>query len=51
MTEVYGWDEKALLSGKQAPKQATIFHEDFGERKGKTDVKKTNGPLKLEDFY
>ncbi len=52
VTEVYGWDEKALLSGKQAAKQSSIFHEEFkGGKKDKPVVRKTDKPLKLEDFY
>jgi len=51
VTEVYGWDERALLSGKQAAKQTSIFHEGYEERKPKPEVKKTDKPLKLEDFF
>ena len=48
VTEVFGWDEKALLSGK---KQASILHEDFEGKKEKKELKKTDKPLKLEDFF
>ncbi len=51
VTEVYNWDEKALLSGKQAAKQAKILSEGFEARKSKPKVKKTDKPLKLEDFF
>ena len=53
VTEVYGWDEKALLTGKQAAKQMSLSHEDFngGGKKEKHEVKKTDKSLKIEDFF
>ena len=53
VTEVYGWDEKSLLSGKQAAKQASLFRDDYEEdnKKDKAQAKKTDRPLKIEDFF
>jgi DNA polymerase I len=53
VTEVYGWDEKALLTGKQAAKQTSLLHEEFnGEsKKEKPEVKRTDKSLKVEDFF
>jgi len=53
VTEVYGWDEKALVTGKQAAKQMSLSQEDFnGEsKKKKPEVKKTDKSLKIEDFF
>lgn len=50
VTEVYGWDEKSLLSGSQSPKQSTLLQRDFAPQ-GKKGAKKTDKPLKLEDFF
>ena len=49
VTEVYGWDEKALLMGTV---QADLFHEGFeGEDKPKKiELQKTKKELTLEDF-
>ena len=48
VTEVYGWDERALLMGTV---QADLFHENFEEEKPKkVDFRKTDKNLTLEDF-
>ena len=49
VTEIYGWDERALLMGTV---QADLFHENFDEQKKpkKAEVQKTEKKLKLEDF-
>ncbi|HEY5538831.1 MAG TPA: DNA polymerase domain-containing protein [Thermoplasmata archaeon] len=48
VTEVYGWDERALLMGTV---QADLFHENFEEEKAKkVDFRKTDKNLTLEDF-
>jgi len=47
VTEIYGWDEKALYLGTQ---QATLFHENFGGRTKKAAPPKTDKKLTLEDF-
>jgi DNA polymerase I len=48
VTEIFGWNEKRLLTGQQ---QQTLFDEDKqrdGDRK--VEVKKTTGKMSLEDF-
>lgn len=48
VTEIFGWDEKRLLTGTQ---QQTL--SDPGQRKDrdrKIEVKKTSGKMNLEDF-
>ncbi|MEE9267959.1 MAG: DNA polymerase domain-containing protein [Thermoplasmata archaeon] len=46
ITEVFGWDEKSLLTGSQ---QVTLFQRDFG-KESKAGPRKTDRPLTLEDF-
>jgi DNA polymerase, archaea type len=48
VTEIYGWDEKALYLGNQ---QATLFHETFAETPKKVAPLKTDKKLTLEDFF
>ena len=49
VTEVYGWDERALLMGTV---QADLFHEGFEEedKPKKIELQKTKKELTLEDF-
>jgi DNA polymerase I len=50
-TEVFGWDEKSLMSGNQ---QRNLFDSNFGEEKQavlkKEEVRKTDKKLCLDDF-
>ena len=48
VTEIYGWDEKALYLGTQ---QATLFHDNFVEKPKKAAPPKTDKKLTLEDFF
>ncbi len=48
VTEIYGWDEKALYLGTQ---QATLFHDAFAEKPKKAAPTKTDKKLTLEDFF
>ena len=48
VTEVYGWDERALYTGSLQPKQSTLFHQDFEEPDA--GPKKVDKKLTLEDF-
>jgi len=48
VTEIYGWDEKALFTGSQ---QATLFQGSFGEKPKKSGPTKTEKKLTLEDFF
>jgi len=48
VTEIYGWDEKALYLGTQ---QATLFHANFDEPPKKVAPVKTDKTLTLEDFF
>lgn len=48
VTEIYGWDEKALYLGNQ---QATLFHDNFAEKPKKAAPPKTDKKLTLEDFF
>jgi DNA polymerase I len=48
VTEIYGWDEKALYLGTQ---QATLFHDNFAEKPKKAAPAKTDKKLTLEDFF
>ena len=50
VTEIYGWDERALLMGTV---QADLFHEGFEpeEKPKKVEVQKTKKELTLEDFF
>ncbi|HEY5605086.1 MAG TPA: hypothetical protein VIL45_01035, partial [Thermoplasmata archaeon] len=48
ISEVYGWDEKALLMGTV---QANLFHGNFEEQAPKkVDLRRTEKKLTLEDF-
>ncbi|TLZ59471.1 MAG: DNA polymerase II, partial [Methanobacteriota archaeon] len=49
VTEVYGWDERALLMGTV---QADLFHEGFEaeDKPKKIELQKTKKELTLEDF-
>jgi len=48
ITEVYGWDERALLMGTV---QANLFHGNFEEEAPKkVDLRRTEKKLTLEDF-
>jgi len=52
VTEVYDWDERALLTGKQSPRQKLLSSEDFkSEAPPEEGPRKTDRPLKLEDFF
>ena len=48
VTEIYGWDEKALYLGTQ---QATLFHTNFADTPRKGAPAKTDKRLTLEDFF
>ena len=48
VTEIYGWDEKALYLGTQ---QATLFHGNFQEKPKRAEPGKTDKKLTLEDFF
>jgi len=48
VTEIYGWDEKALYTGTRQPRQANLFHEEF--EKPNAGPTKTDKKLTLEDF-
>lgn len=49
ITEVYGWNEKALVTGTLPPQQTSLFGEDFEE--GKARPRRTDKKLTLEDFF
>ncbi|MEK6852238.1 MAG: DNA polymerase II, partial [Candidatus Thermoplasmatota archaeon] len=51
VTEVYGWDEKALFTGTQPAKQKSLFSEDFGVVAEEPGPRKTEKKLTLEDFF
>jgi len=52
VTEVYGWDEKALFTGTQPARQKSLFSEDFnGETPPEEGPRKTDKTLTLEDFF
>jgi DNA polymerase I len=52
ITEVYGWDEKALFTGLQPARQKSLFSEDFdGEAPPERVGGKTDRKLTLEDFF
>src|SRR3989449_410936 len=52
VTEVYGWDEKALFTGTQPPEQKSLFSEDFnGAAPPEEGPRKTEKKLTLEDFF
>ena len=48
VTEIYGWDEKALYLGTQ---QATLFHDNFKGVPTRAAPTKTDKKLTLEDFF
>jgi len=48
VTEIYGWDEKALYLGTQ---QATLFHDNFQAKPKRAEPAKTDKKLTLEDFF
>jgi DNA polymerase I len=50
VTEIYGWDEKALYTGALAPKQVTLFGDAFEESPRPAGPAKTDRDLTLEDF-
>jgi DNA polymerase I len=48
VTEIFGWDEKRLLTGHQ---QQTLFNETKAKDKDReVEVKKATGKMSLEDF-
>jgi len=52
ITEVYGWDEKALFTGTQPAQQKSLFSEDFeGETSSEPGSRKADKKLTLEDFF
>jgi DNA polymerase I len=53
ITEVYGWDEKALFTGTQPAKQKSLFSDDFanGEAESASGPRRTEKKLTLEDFF
>ncbi len=52
VTEVYGWDEKALFTGTQPAQQKSLFSEDFnGEAAHAGGPRKAEKKLTLEDFF
>src|SRR2546429_1274808 len=52
VTEVYGWDEKALVSGTQPAQQKSLFSEEFdGEASPMKTPRKAEKRLTLEDFF
>ncbi len=52
ITEVYGWDEKALFSGMQPAQQKSLFSEDFNVNAAtEGGPRKTEKKLTLEDFF
>src|SRR5436309_3632137 len=52
VTEVYGWDEKALFSGTQPAQQKSLFSEEFdGEASPMKTPRKAEKKLTLEDFF
>ena len=52
ITEVYGWDDRALFTGTQPARQKSIFSEDFGAADSETaGPRKTEKKLTLEDFF
>ena len=51
VTEVFGWDEKALLTGKRSPAQRSLSSADFNAEPGEDGPRKTEKNLKIEDFF
>src|SRR5256885_1467454 len=50
VTEVYGWDEKALLTGKRS-QQKSLSSDDFSEALPTESTRRTDKKLTLEDFF
>src|SRR2546426_669178 len=50
VTEVYGWDEKALLTGKRS-QQKSLSSDDFREALPTESIRRTDKKLTLEDFF
>ncbi|TLZ75827.1 MAG: hypothetical protein E6K07_09480 [Methanobacteriota archaeon] len=51
VTEVYGWDEKALLTGKRS-QQKSLSSDDFSEPPLPSETpRRTDKKLTLEDFF
>src|SRR5436309_1110978 len=51
VTEVYGWDEKALLTGRRS-QQKSLSSDDFSEPPlGAESPRRTDKKLTLEDFF
>src|SRR5881628_1189689 len=50
VTEVYGWDEKALLTGKRS-QQKSLSSDDFSEALPSESTRRTDKKLTLEDFF
>ena len=54
ITEVYGWDERSLVSGVLPPKQATLMGEGFAGGEGPTleeAPRRTAKKQTLEDYF
>jgi DNA polymerase, archaea type len=52
ITEVYGWDEKALFTGAQPAMQKSLFSDEFGaSAASERGPEKTEKKLTLEDFF
>jgi DNA polymerase I len=52
VTEVYGWDERGLLTGVLPPKQATLFADGFGEEPLTEEApRRAKRKQSLEDFF
>jgi DNA polymerase I len=52
ITEVYGWDEKALFTGTQPAQQRSLDSEDFSQTETPADgPRRSEKKLTLEDFF
>ncbi|HKW43765.1 MAG TPA: DNA polymerase domain-containing protein, partial [Thermoplasmata archaeon] len=51
VTEVYGWDEKALFTGTQPAQQKSLFSDDFEGETSEPGSRKADKKLTLEDFF
>jgi len=51
VTDVFGWDEKSLLSGAQQKDLFSDWGPEPKEKKRKDKVKTSGEPKKLEDFF
>jgi DNA polymerase I len=52
ITEVYGWDEKALFTGTQPAQQKSLDSEDFSQTETPADgPRRSEKKLTLEDFF